>query len=145
MHTRGWWINKFILYICMIPFSSYPSMTAAAAQKRKIRLYQIASWLWHHFIWTDDDVQTFPYEWDSLLYSIITAGVLEMLSWERDLYAKDISLHIFRRIFWEKNLRFRSWRGIGNGEMLQMDVYGVLIYRYIDPRKTRLRIRNEFV
>lgn len=68
-----------------------------------------------------------------------------MLSWERDLYAKDISLHIFRRIFWEKNLRFRSWRGIGNGEMLQMDVYGVLIYRYIDPRKTRLRIRNEFV
>lgn len=120
----------------MIPFSSYPSMTAAA-QKRKIRLYI----KWHR----DFDTISFelmmttfkPFLLNGIVYySTITAGVLEMLSWEIDLYAKDFSLHIFiRRIFWEKNLRFRSWRGIGNGEMLQMDVYGVLIYRYIDPRK----------
>lgn len=80
----------------MIPFSSYPSMTAAAAQKRKIRLY----------IKSHRDFDTISYELmmttfkpfllnGIVYYSTITAGVLEMLSWEIDLYAKDFSLHIF--------------------------------------------------
>jgi hypothetical protein len=90
----------------MIPFSSYPSMTAAAAaaQKRKIRLY-IKSHRDFDTISFELMMTTFkPFLLNGIVdYSTITAGVLEMLSWEIDLYAKDFSLHIFiRRIFWER-------------------------------------------